>query len=144
MAGVAGMMEVLAKRIFDISFDDYVGTVNGIFNIIEVIGGAAVYMMTGTTETSTQGCLQGSAFSFCFNGVFMIVSSFLSGSSGYQLSGLFYYVVFNGTAALMYLIPSVMILKEANEAGMSTMMGLATGSVHAIHCTYSTYEIYWS
>ncbi|XP_075724009.1 uncharacterized protein LOC142766068 [Rhipicephalus microplus] len=91
MAGVADMMEVLAKgRIFEVSFDEYINTVNGLFNFLEICGGAVVYMMTGTTDTKSQGCLQGSAFSFLFNGIFMIVSSFLSATSGHYLTGIFY------------------------------------------------------
>lgn len=37
MAGIVDIMEVVAKRrIFEVSFDDYVGTVNGLFNFLEI------------------------------------------------------------------------------------------------------------
>ncbi|KAL3193272.1 hypothetical protein MRX96_046790 [Rhipicephalus microplus] len=90
MAGVADMMEVLAKgRIFEVSFDEYINTVNGLFNFLEI------------------------------------------------------YVVFNGTAAMMYILSSIVIVRDSNEVGTGPVMGLLTGGLHAFHCAYSTYKIYY-
>ncbi|XP_077537464.1 uncharacterized protein LOC144149685 [Haemaphysalis longicornis] len=83
MAGARAMSMVTARRrIFEISFDEYVGTLNGIFNVLEVGGGLVVYMVGGgPQETGPQRCLTGTAFTYWFNGLFMILSSFLSAAS---------------------------------------------------------------
>ncbi|KAL3202519.1 hypothetical protein MRX96_042418 [Rhipicephalus microplus] len=73
MAGVADMMEVLAKgRIFEVSFDEYINTVNGLFNFLEI------------------------------------------------------YVVFNGTAAMMYILSSIVIVRDSNEVGTGPVSASTT------------------
>ncbi|XP_065289889.1 uncharacterized protein [Dermacentor albipictus] len=136
-------MVAVRGRIFEVSFDEYVGTVNGLFNFLEILGGLVLYFMMGNTETKSQSCLEGTAYTFFFNGIFMLVSSFLSATSSYYLPSLFYYVLFNGTAAFMYIFTSVGVVRESNEVGGPPVVGLMTGGIHAFHCAYSTYKNYY-
>ncbi|XP_049527414.1 uncharacterized protein LOC125947105 [Dermacentor silvarum] len=89
---VADIVGAVRGRIFEVSFDEYIGTVNGLFNFLEIVGGMAVYFMVGTPQTRSQGCLRGTAYTFFFNGIFMIISSFLSATSAHYLPTIFYCV----------------------------------------------------
>ncbi|XP_049527415.1 uncharacterized protein LOC125947106 [Dermacentor silvarum] len=143
MHGVADTMGAVRGRIFEVSFDEYVGTVNGLFNFLEILGGMVVYFMLSTPETKAQGCLRGTAYTFFFNGIFMLVSSFLSATSSYYLPTIFYYVLFNGTGSLMYIFSSIGVVRETNEVGGPPVVGLMVGGIHAFHCAYSTYKNYY-
>ncbi|XP_077523948.1 uncharacterized protein LOC144135062 [Amblyomma americanum] len=145
MAEVAEVLEVVSKsrRIFEVSFDEYVGTVNGLFNFIELCGGWALYFMLGTAETSMQRLLGGTAYTYSFNGLFMIITSFLSYTSAHILPTTFYYVMFHGTAALLYICTCIMIVRDSKEVGGPPTLGLMTGGVHSFHCAYATYKNYY-
>ncbi|XP_054927999.1 uncharacterized protein [Dermacentor andersoni] len=144
MVHIAQTMEVLARRpIFEVSFSDYVGTINGLFNFLEVCGGIAVFLMVDRAESSSQRCLKGSSFTFWFNGFMMLVSSILSATSSYYLPVLFYYVIFHGTAGVLYIFTSISLVRESHEVELCAMAGLMTGGMHAFHCSYVTYKLYY-
>ncbi|KAL3195736.1 hypothetical protein MRX96_045546 [Rhipicephalus microplus] len=84
MVRVAEAMEAVMerRRIFEVSFDEYVGTVNGLFNVLEICGGFALYLMMGKPEGRAQGILRGTGYTFSFNGLFMVISGVLSATSG--------------------------------------------------------------
>ncbi|XP_077537528.1 uncharacterized protein LOC144149748 [Haemaphysalis longicornis] len=96
----------------------------------------------GPQETGPQRCLTGTAFTYWFNGLFMILSSFLSATSAQILPVLFYYVLFGGTAAVFYIIAAVMVFKEKRDSSLQPAMGIITGGLHAAHCMYVTYKLY--
>ncbi|XP_070385858.1 uncharacterized protein [Dermacentor albipictus] len=126
MVHTAETMEVLVRRpIFEVSFSDYVGTVNGLFNFLEV------------------RCLKGTSFTFWFNGFLMLVASILSATSAFTLPVLFYYVIFHGTAGVLYIFTCITLVRESHEVELVTMVGLMTGGMHAFHCAYATYKLYY-
>ncbi|XP_070377330.1 uncharacterized protein [Dermacentor albipictus] len=144
MVHTAETMEVLVRRpIFEVSFSDYVGTVNGLFNFLEVCGGLAVSLMVDHADSSTQRCLKGTSFTFWFNGFLMLVASILSATSAFTLPVLFYYVIFHGTAGVLYIFTCITLVRESHEVELVTMVGLMTGGMHAFHCAYATYKLYY-
>ncbi|KAL1448720.1 hypothetical protein MTO96_028156 [Rhipicephalus appendiculatus] len=144
MLHTARPMELLRRdRLFEVSFSDYVGTMNGLFNFLEVCGGCAVFLMMDQTNTRTESFLRATSYSFFFNGLFMLVSSILSATSSYYLPGLFYYVMFQGTGGVLYIFTCIMMVRESHDVGLTPMVGLMTGGMHAFHCAYSTYKNYY-
>ncbi|KAL1448718.1 hypothetical protein MTO96_028154 [Rhipicephalus appendiculatus] len=145
MVRTAEVMEaVLARRrIFEVSFDEYVGTVNGLFNVLEICGGFALYMMMDRPETSAQKILGGTAYTFSFNGIYMVIAGILSATSGHYLPSIFYYVLFQGTGSILYIFCCILVVRQRSEVGMPAMVGLMTGGLHAFHCAYATYKIYY-
>ncbi|KAL3202535.1 hypothetical protein MRX96_042432 [Rhipicephalus microplus] len=145
MVRVAEAMEAVMerRRIFEVSFDEYVGTVNGLFNVLEICGGFALYLMMGQPEGRAQGILRGTGYTFSFNGLFMVISGVLSATSGHYLPSIFYYVIFQGTGSVLYIFCCILVVRQKSEVGMPAMVGLMTGAMHAFHCAYSTYKIYY-
>ncbi|XP_070385847.1 uncharacterized protein [Dermacentor albipictus] len=144
MVHTAEAMEVLARgRIIEVSFDEYVGTVNGLFNVLEIVGGFALYMMMDKPEGRVQSLLKGTAYTFFFNGFIMVFTSILSFTSSHLLPAIFYYVLFQATGSILYIFCSILIVRANKEVGMPAMVGLTTGALHAFHCAYSTYKIYY-
>ncbi|XP_037275674.1 uncharacterized protein LOC119168374 [Rhipicephalus microplus] len=130
-------------RIFEVSFSDYVNTINGLFNFLEVCGGFVVFLMMDQTHTRSESLLKASSYTFFYNGLFMLLSSILSATSAYYLPGLFYYVIYEGTGAVLYIFNCLMIVRESHDTGLTPMVGLMTGGMHAFHCAYSTYKNYY-
>ncbi|KAL3193275.1 hypothetical protein MRX96_046793 [Rhipicephalus microplus] len=147
-------------RIFEVSFSDYVNTVNGLFNVLEVsvcqrllswhartrlrsAGGFVVFLMMDQTHTRSESLLKATSYAFFYNGLFMLLSSILSATSAYYLPGLFYYVIYEGTGAVLYIFNCLMIVRESHDTGLTPMVGLMTGGMHAFHCAYSTYKNYY-
>ncbi|XP_077523302.1 uncharacterized protein LOC144134217 [Amblyomma americanum] len=144
MVYTADTMAVLARdRIIEVSFDQYVNTANGLFNFLEVCGGMTLWMMIERTEMRVENFLRATAYTFSFNGVFMIMSSILSATSAYYLPLTFYYVLFQGTGSVLYIFTSIIIIRDAHEVKMTAMVGLLTGAFHAFHCAYATHKIYY-
>ncbi|KAK8768178.1 hypothetical protein V5799_015357 [Amblyomma americanum] len=222
--GLETLVGYRRKPSFRIDFNDYIATVNGLFNFLEIVGGLVVYMMLGSdrdshavrllsgtsftfsfngiymmassllsdssarilpylfyvstgatcyilsclmmvrgsSEVSLQACggmtlwmmiertemrvenfLRATAYTFSFNGVFMIMSSILSATSAYYLPLTFYYVLFQGTGSVLYIFTSIIIIRDAHEVKMTAMVGLLTGAFHAFHCAYATHKIYY-
>ncbi|XP_054927998.1 uncharacterized protein [Dermacentor andersoni] len=144
MVHTAEAMEVLARgRIIEVTFDEYVGTVNGLFNVLEIVGGFALYMMMDKPEGRAPSLLKGTAYTFFFNGFIMVFTSILSATSSHYLPSIFYYVLFQATGSILYIFCSILIVRSNKEVGMPAMVGLTTGALHAFHCAYSTYKIYY-
>ncbi|XP_077536086.1 uncharacterized protein LOC144148427 [Haemaphysalis longicornis] len=136
-------LPVTAGRIIEVSLDDYITTINGLFNILEVCGGLILFFSLGNaTEKTSERCLWCASYTFSSNGVVMIISSFLSATSAFYLPTLFYYVLFHGLGALMYIIPGIMLVKESKEVGMPAILSLVIGGFHAFHFSYVTYKKY--
>ncbi|KAL3202517.1 hypothetical protein MRX96_042416 [Rhipicephalus microplus] len=167
-------------RIFEVSFSDYVNTVNGLFNVPRSggsdravlslmvsenprcsawiqrnsswrfeqpgtmsAGGFVVFLMMDQTHTRSESLLKATSYAFFYNGLFMLLSSILSATSAYYLPGLFYYVIYEGTGAVLYIFNCLMIVRESHDTGLTPMVGLMTGGMHAFHCAYSTYKNYY-
>ncbi|XP_037576614.1 uncharacterized protein LOC119458825 [Dermacentor silvarum] len=144
MVHTADAMEVLARgRIIEVTFDEYVGTINGLFNVLEICGGFAMYLMLDKPEGGAPRLLKGTAYTFSFNGFFMVFSSILSATSAHYMPSLFYYVLFQATGSVLYIFCSISLVRKNKEVGMPAMVGLTTGGLHAFHCAYSTYKIYY-
>ncbi|XP_070385840.1 uncharacterized protein [Dermacentor albipictus] len=106
------------RPVFEFNFNDYIGTVNGLFNFMEILGGATLAVLLSSSDARRAGdskaerFLCGSGYTFSFNGFYMMVSSLLSFTSAVYLPALFY------------------------------MVGLCTGGIHAFHFAYVCYKNY--
>ncbi|KAH7942523.1 hypothetical protein HPB49_024824 [Dermacentor silvarum] len=136
------------RPIFEINFNDYIGTVNGLFNFMEILGGATLSVLLTSSdsrrsrESKAQRFLCGSAYTFSFNGFYMLVASMLSGTSAVYLPVLFYYVLFQGMGAACYIISGIMVARQTHEVSLQVMVGLCTGGIHAFHFAYVCYKNY--
>ncbi|KAL1418944.1 hypothetical protein MTO96_005485 [Rhipicephalus appendiculatus] len=86
--------------------------------------------------------LSGTAYTFSFNGIFMMVSSMLSYQSAVYLPVLFYYVLFQATGAVCYMMSGIMIARQTHEVSVVVVIGLCSGGMHAFHFAYCCYENY--
>ncbi|KAH6926558.1 hypothetical protein HPB50_019765 [Hyalomma asiaticum] len=110
-----------ARPVFDISFNDYIATTNGCFNFLEIVGGIVLNVLMGSDQgrdSKARRLLSGSAYTFSFNGFFMMFSSMLNSTSAVYLPALFYYVLFQGTGAACYFISGIMIARQTHEVSV--------------------------
>ncbi|XP_075556782.1 uncharacterized protein LOC142588847 [Dermacentor variabilis] len=84
------------RPVFQFNFDDYIGTVNGLFNFMEILGGVTLAVLLSSSDprragdSKAQRFLCGSAYTFSFNGFYMMVACMLSFTSAVYLPALFY------------------------------------------------------
>ncbi|KAH7973046.1 hypothetical protein HPB52_020832 [Rhipicephalus sanguineus] len=82
------------RPIFELSFEDYIATTNGLFNFLEIVGGIVLNVLVGKNsgggDSKTLRWLSGTGYTFSFNGIFMMVTSLLSSDSAAYLPVLFY------------------------------------------------------
>ncbi|XP_077523303.1 uncharacterized protein LOC144134218 [Amblyomma americanum] len=80
------------RPVFSIGFHDYLERPNGLMNLMEIVGGVALYvlMTTGKRDSKAVRFLAGTACTFGFNGVYMMLSCMMSATSAYYLPRLFY------------------------------------------------------
>ncbi|XP_077523944.1 uncharacterized protein LOC144135059 [Amblyomma americanum] len=141
--GLETLVSYRRKPSFRIDFNDYIATVNGLFNFLEIVGGLVVYMMLGSDRDShAVRLLSGTSFTFSFNGIYMMASSLLSDSSARILPYLFYYVLFQGTGATCYILSCLMMVRGSSEVSLQALLGLMTGGIHAFHCAHAYYKLY--
>ncbi|XP_070385839.1 uncharacterized protein [Dermacentor albipictus] len=136
------------RPVFEFNFNDYIGTVNGLFNFMEILGGATLAVLLSSSDARRAGdskaerFLCGSGYTFSFNGFYMMVSSLLSFTSAVYLPALFYYVVFQGVGTACYIISGLMVAKQNHDVSVQVMVGLCTGGIHAFHFAYVCYKNY--
>ncbi|KAK8766124.1 hypothetical protein V5799_007097 [Amblyomma americanum] len=84
------------------------------------VGGVALYvlMTTGKRDSKAVRFLAGTACTFGFNGVYMMLSCMMSATSAYYLPRLFYYIVFQGTGAACYLVSSLYIVRDSHQVAV--------------------------
>lgn len=144
MLAVAGE-DLLAKtQLFEVSFDAYVGTVNGMFNAMEIASGITLYVLLsmGTVERKSARLLYGLSYAWTFTGIHMMFSSFLSRTSAFVLPLVFYYVLHQGVGGSAFIATSIYFVKDNGEVNGPALMGMLTGAFHAFHFFYVTYVNY--
>ncbi|XP_037499251.1 uncharacterized protein LOC119373298 [Rhipicephalus sanguineus] len=134
------------RPIFELSFEDYIATTNGLFNFLEIVGGIVLNVLVGKNsgggDSKTLRWLSGTGYTFSFNGIFMMVTSLLSSDSAAYLPVLFYYVLFQATGAASYIVSGLMLARQNHEVSVVVVMGLCSGGMHAFHFAYSCYKNY--
>ncbi|KAL3222560.1 hypothetical protein MRX96_049978 [Rhipicephalus microplus] len=114
--------------------------VSAVFVTSAMVGGIVLNVLVGKNsgqhgDSKTIRWLSGTAYTFSFNGIFMMVTSLLSSDSAAYLPVFFYCVLFQATGALSYIISS--LTRQYHEVSLAVVVGLCSGGMHAFHFAYS-------
>ncbi|XP_077483071.1 uncharacterized protein LOC144093498 [Amblyomma americanum] len=136
--------KTFVMAIIEVSFGEYVGTVTGLFNFLEIVGGLVLFglMCSIKENTHLNIFLFSVSYAFSFNGIHIMICSFFSRRTMEIMRQVFYYVFYQMTAAMSYVGASVKLVKDSPAVPVHAVVGIITGGLHFLHFITVSYNVY--
>ncbi|XP_064460044.1 uncharacterized protein LOC135370261 [Ornithodoros turicata] len=128
----------------ELSVKDYISTLTGILNLLEVLLGLLLLLVVHYTlrELTTRvRVLFTINYAYTFNGLHFIIAGCLSLESFSHLQELFYYVLFLTCAGMAYTIGSVCVIKESKSTPVFAILSVTIGGIYYIHAVYAVIRL---
>ncbi|XP_070386707.1 uncharacterized protein [Dermacentor albipictus] len=128
----------------DITFEDYVATFNGLFNVAEMVGGIVLFaiMSMKSLDTKAESFLYGISYAYAFNGMQILLAGFLNHDSAVIVQQLFFYVSHQCIGTLSYVSGAMLLTSQADALSAAGIISMLIGSCHFFHFTHLFFKLY--
>ncbi|XP_049276282.1 uncharacterized protein LOC119373339 [Rhipicephalus sanguineus] len=139
------IFEITRRPVFQIGLHGYVSRPNGLLNFLEMVGGLVLFskMSNDQRDSKAVRLLSSSACTFGVSGASMLMACISSPTCAYYLPRTLYYILFHGLGAICYLTGAFCVSQYTQEAPLHSTIGFCTGALHALHCAYASFKVYF-